>query len=112
MDFSNATRAIITLLDGDVITLIGMPIADKHWVEVTASTDAALAARTQGRAFEVASYRYDAIFRPLERLLVPKESKGAGKSAAPGHGAVVRSKPEPGAKPATTGPKPSPAPGP
>jgi len=85
MDFSNATRAIITLSDGDVITLVGMPIADKHWIKVTATKDAALAAKTKDRAFEVASYRYDAIFRPLEQLLVPKESKAAGKPApAPG----------------------------
>jgi hypothetical protein len=31
-----------------------------------------LTARAQGRAFEVPSYRYDAIFKPLEQFLVPK----------------------------------------
>jgi Domain of unknown function (DUF4340) len=82
MDFSNATRAIITLSGGDVITLDGMPVGEKHWIKVWASTDAALAAKGKDRAFEVASYRYDAIFRPLEKLLVAKESKAAGSRAA------------------------------
>lgn len=93
MDFSNSTRAIITLSGGDVITLDGLPFGDRHWIKVTADKDAALAAKTKDRAFEVASYRYDAIFRSLEQLLVAKESKAAGKAAAP-----VR--------------KPAPAPGP
>ncbi len=101
MDFSNATRAIFTLSGGDVITLAGVSIADKRWIEVTAGKDAALAAKAKGRAFEVASYRYDAIFRPLEQLLVPKEAKAPGKASAPAHGA----KPPPERKPA-------PAPGP
>jgi hypothetical protein len=73
-----------------------MPIADKHWIKVTANKDAALAAKAKDRAFEVASYRYDAIFRPLEQLLVPKESKAAGKASAAGHGP----KPTPEHKPA------------
>jgi hypothetical protein len=96
MDFGNATQAIITMTAGDVITLIGMPIAGKHWIKVTSSKDVALAAKAKDRAFEVASYRYDAIFRPLEQLLVPKESKAAGKASAPGHGP----KPPPEHKPA------------
>ncbi len=78
VDFSNAIRAIITLTGGDAITLLGASIADKHWIEVTATKDAALAAKAKDRAFEVANYRYDAIFRPLEQLLAPKESKGHG----------------------------------
>ena len=40
-------------------------------------------AKAQDRAFEVASYRYDAMFRPLEQLLVPKESP-PGKNTAAG----------------------------
>ncbi|MGO9036708.1 MAG: DUF4340 domain-containing protein [Steroidobacteraceae bacterium] len=78
IDFSNAARAIITLTGGDAITLLGTSVADKHWIKVWATKDAALAAKTKDRAFEVASYRYDAIFRPLEQLLVPKEPKGHG----------------------------------
>ena len=59
--------------------------------------------KTQGRAFEVAGYRYDAIFRPLEQLLVPKESR-------PGQGRAGR-KPAPvsppGGKPAPVKPAPA-----
>lgn len=83
MDFSHATRAIITLSGGALITLDGLPAGDKRWIKVTADKDAALAAKAKDRAFEVASYRYDAIFRPLEQLLVAKESKAAGKAPAP-----------------------------
>lgn len=84
MDFSHATRAVITLSDGEVVTLEGLPAGDKHWIKVTAGKDAALAAKTRDRAFELAGYRYDAIFRPLEQLLVARESKTTGKAAAPG----------------------------
>lgn len=104
IDFSQATQAILTLSDGNVITLSGTPAGDKRWIEVTASKDAALTAKSQDRAFEVASYRYDALFRPLEQLLVPKESP-PGKNTAAGH------KPA-GGKPAAglSSPAPSPAP--
>jgi uncharacterized protein DUF4340 len=73
LDFGKPTQAIYTLADGNVLTLTGVAAGDKHWIEVQATKDSALSAKTQGRAFEVASYRYDAIFRPLEQLLVPKE---------------------------------------
>ena len=58
-----------------MITITGAAAAavgDKHWIQLQASKDAALNAKTAGRAFEMAGYRYDAIFRPLEQLLVPK----------------------------------------
>ncbi len=42
-------------------------------------------AKAQDRAFEVASYRYDAIFRPLDQLLVPKETARRPKPP-PGQG--------------------------
>ena len=56
---------------------------------VTGSDSAGLAlliewlsvAKAAGRAFEIAGYRYDAIFRPLEQLLVPKESPAAKKGS-------------------------------
>lgn len=75
IEFKGTPTAVLTLTDGDVITLQGAVSGDKHWLEVEPGKDAALAARTKGRAFEVAGYRYDAIFRPLEQLLQPKAEK-------------------------------------
>jgi len=99
IDFSKSTQAAITLSDGNVITVIGVPIADKHWIQVKASKDAALTAKTQGRAIEVAGYRYDAIFRPLEQLLVPKESKTPAKSTAPAKKPILGTKAAPAKAP-------------
>jgi hypothetical protein len=82
VDFSKATVATVTLSDGKLITLSGAVVGDKHWIEVKASKDAALDAKTAGRAFDVAGYRFDAIFRPLEQLLVPKETPAAKKTSA------------------------------
>jgi hypothetical protein len=39
---------------------------------VRSTKDTALNEITAGRAFEIAGHRFDAIFRPLEQLLVPK----------------------------------------
>jgi hypothetical protein len=87
IDFSQAAQAIFTLEDGAVVTLSGAPAGDKRWLEVQSSKDTALAQKARDRAFQIASYRYDAIFRPLDQLLVPKETKpradaGASKSGA------------------------------
>jgi Domain of unknown function (DUF4340) len=91
IDFSKATQAVFTLSNGNVLTLTGTSIGDKRWIKIQVTKDDALAAKVQDRAFEVASYRYDAMFRPLEELLVPKETaaqtgdKSAGsKPTAPG----------------------------
>jgi hypothetical protein len=81
IDFSQPFTTTLTLADGDVITLTGAVAGTKHWVQVTSTKDAALTARAKGRAFEVASYRYDAIFKPVEQLLVPK----APATPAPAH---------------------------
>lgn len=92
IDFSQATQATLTLSGGNVVTLTGTQAADKRWIEVKASKDAALMAKAQDRAFEVANYRYDALFRPLDQLLVPKESppaKNAAGKPAPGHSSPV-----------------------
>jgi hypothetical protein len=88
-------------------------IADKHWLQLKSSKDAALTAKVQGRAFEVASYRYDAIFKPLEQLLQPKESP-APKSAASGALPPAPPKESSAAKPSSAAPlqvpkKPRPA---
>ena len=62
----------VTLTDGSAITLSGVAVGDKRWIQVAAPKDAALSAKANGRAFEIATYRYDGIFKPLEQLLVPK----------------------------------------
>ncbi len=87
IDFGRSTQAIFTLADGNVVTLTGTADGDKRWIEVQSSKDAPLEAQTRDRAFEVASYRYDAIFRPLDQLLVPKDSKPAAKAGARGNAA-------------------------
>jgi Domain of unknown function (DUF4340) len=92
VDFSKPSVATITLSDGSVITLTGAAVGDKRWVQVAAPKDASLSAKAHGRAFEIATYRYDAIFRPLEQLLVPKPPPPSVKPSA-------------GAKPATSGAK-------
>jgi hypothetical protein len=84
IDFSKPATTIITLKDGSPITLTGTVIGDKHWIQVNAPKDEALMARVAGRAFQIAGYRYDGLFRPLEQLLVPKPAppEKASKPAA------------------------------
>ena len=82
VDFSKSTVATVTLSDGNVITLTGTASGEKHWVQLQASKDAALTARAAGRAFDIAGYRFDAIFRPLEQLLVPKAPPSSPNKAA------------------------------
>jgi hypothetical protein len=99
VDFSKATVATVTLSDGNVLTLTGATVGDKHWIQLQASKDAALDAKTAGRAFEIAAYRFDAIFRPLEQLLVPKPPPpGAAKGTASSNAAG----PKPAASPVPT----------
>ncbi|HMK87502.1 MAG TPA: DUF4340 domain-containing protein [Steroidobacteraceae bacterium] len=115
VDFSKPSEAILTLPDGKLVTLTGAAVGDKRWIRVSASNDAALAAKTQNRAFEIASYRYDSIFRPVDQLLVPKETKTPANPAAsskPAAGSKT-AKPATPPKPATssnpaTPPKPTP----
>jgi hypothetical protein len=89
VDFSKATVATVTLSDGSTITLTGATSGDKHWIQAKATKDAALNAKAADRAFEIAGYRYDAIFRPLEQLLVPKEPPPGAKKAAPASSAAA-----------------------
>ena len=81
IDFTHSAQAVVTLTDGGVMTLTGTVAGDKHWLKVQFPADAALDAKAHGRAFEIASYRYDAIFKPLEQLLVPKPPRASGKGA-------------------------------
>jgi Domain of unknown function (DUF4340) len=101
IDFSKPSVATVTLSDGSVITFTGAAVGDKRWIQVAEPKDAGITAKTNGRAFEIATYRYDAVFRPLEQLLVPLPP-------------APEKKPAPGAKlPAahtTTPPKPAPNP--
>jgi hypothetical protein len=83
IDFNKPSVATVTLLDGSIITFTGTAVGDKRWIQVTAPKDAPLTAKAGGRAFEIASYRYDAIFRPLEQLLVPLPPPPEKKLAAP-----------------------------
>jgi hypothetical protein len=76
---------LLTLANGDLVTLKGSVNGAQHWLAIE-SKQAALAAKAAW-VFDIASYRYDAIFRPLEQLLQPK----ADKTAA--------GKPKPAAKP-------------
>ncbi len=82
IDFSKATIATVTLTDGNVLTISGAASGDKHWISVQASKDAALDAKTAGRAFEIAAYRFDSVFRPLEQLLIPKEQLPGAKNSS------------------------------
>ena len=72
IDFGKSAVATVTLANGDAITISGAANGDKHWIRLQAGKDAPLNAKTTGRAFEIASYQFDAIFRPVEQLLVPK----------------------------------------
>ena len=112
--FASPTQVIVTLTDGKVLTLVGTTVSDKHWIQVTSNKDADLTAKTQGRAFEIASYRYDEIFKPLEQLLealpqkTPVAAKGASK-AAPAAPPVPKSRPSGVAAPPQAQDKPAPA---
>jgi hypothetical protein len=88
IDFSKPSTVTLALSDGSIITLTGAAVGEKRWIQVAAPKDVSLSAKTSGRAFEIATYRYDQIFKPLEQLLVPKPApaaKPAGtQPAAPG----------------------------
>lgn len=82
VDFTKAVQATITLSGGNVITLSGATDGDKHWILVKTTKDEAFNAKAAGRAFEIASYRFDALFRPVEQLLVPKPPPASHKAAS------------------------------
>jgi len=95
IDFSKPSLTVVTLSDGGVITLTGAVIGDKRWIQVAAPKDASLSAKTNGRAFEIATYRYDGIFKPLEQLLVPKPAVPDTKKPAPSNAKKPASAPKP-----------------
>jgi hypothetical protein len=114
IDFSKPSTVVLTFADGSVITLTGAAVGEKRWIQVAAPKDAALSAKTAGRAFEIANYRYDQIFKPLEQLLVPKPTPSAKPAAASAKPAALGAKPvAPGAKsPPPSAKKPAAAPEP
>jgi Domain of unknown function (DUF4340) len=83
IDFSKPSTVTVRLADGSVTTITGAVIGDKRWIQVAPPKDASLTAKASGRAFEIATYRYDGIFRPLEQLLVPKPQPPTAKKPAP-----------------------------
>ena len=100
VDFSKPSIVTVTLADGSVMTFTGTAVGEKRWIQVAAPKDAALNAKMNGRAFEIAAYRYDAIFRPLEQLLIPKPQPSSTKSPS----ASMKTA-SPGAKAASPGTK-------
>jgi hypothetical protein len=81
IDFGKPSVATVTLGGGKVVTLTGAVVGEKHWLTVASTQDAALNAKATGRAYEISNFRYDAIFRPLDQLLVPKPAPEAKKTA-------------------------------
>lgn len=93
IDFAAPATATLSLNDGRVLTLRGSAIGDKRWITVEENKDAALSAKTHGVAYALDSFRYDAIFRPLEQLLQPRPS--AVDHAPRGRAANRPSRPQP-----------------
>jgi hypothetical protein len=95
VDFSKPSTAALSLKDGSVITITGSVIGDKHWIQFSGVKDAAFTAKSAGRAYQLPSYRYDSIFRPLEQLLVPKETPPAKSATGSPHKTNPSAKPLP-----------------
>jgi len=107
IDFAHPAELIVTLAGGNVVTLDGVVSGDKHWVTVQATKDPALTSKTKGRAFAIASYRYDAIFKPLDELLEPLPTQAKPGAAGPGPGGSPSAAPK-SAVPRSARPKPAP----
>jgi len=101
VDFGQASQVVVTLSDGNVVTLTGTVAGSKHWIQVEVAKDPVLSAKARGRAFEIDSYRYEAIFKPLEQLLVPKPAppSPAPKKSADQHGPAPQGADQPGPAP-------------
>ena len=84
-------QAIFQTRDGLSLTIAGIKDGELRHITVVASATAPAAqarardlnARLSGWEFELPGYRYDALFRPLEQLLVPKKSASSAPTALP-----------------------------
>lgn len=76
-------KAVFRTFDGLEIQLQGRADGDRRYVSLTAQSTAnetkdeatKLAARVKDWEFEIPNYKYDGIFKPLEELLTPRETK-------------------------------------
>ena len=84
-------QAIFQTHDGLSLTIAGIKDGELRYITVVASATAPAAqgqardlnARVAGWEFELPGYRYDALFRPLEQLLVPKQPASSAPPALP-----------------------------
>jgi hypothetical protein len=102
IDFGKPSEATLTLSNERTVKLLGTVIGDKHWIRILSGADPKREGRFADRAFEIPSYRYDAIFRPVEQLLVPKPAPAAKSGQATGKDAA-QSKATGSAHPKSTG---------
>lgn len=73
-------RAIVRTFDGLELEISGREEDSRHYLTLSARATQdevreeaeRLSARFAGREYEIPGYKYDAIFRPLDQLLVPK----------------------------------------
>jgi hypothetical protein len=76
-------RAVFRTFDGLELQIEGVKEGDRRFVSVVPQSSAKetteeaqkLDARAKGWQFEIPGYKYDALFRPLEELLKPKDEK-------------------------------------
>jgi hypothetical protein len=84
-------QAVFQTRDGLSLTLAGIKDRELRYITAAVSATAPdaqgrardLNARVAGWEFEVPGYRYDALFRPVEELLVPKKPASSAPAASP-----------------------------
>ncbi len=75
-------RLVLTTFDGLTVELAGLQEADKRWLRITSGSNAdatrdsaqRLQSLSSGREFEIASWKYDAIFRKRDEIapMIPR----------------------------------------
>lgn len=109
---ADAAHASFTTFDGLVLEATGHAEGERRFISFSAKSTTAsqeheartLLTRFAGREFEIPSYKYDAIFRPVEELLekLPEPKAASAKAPAGAHSATA--KPPAAAAPALPGP--------